>query len=354
MACCAYLHQRIFPERHPFSAAKASLRVLRKLAFPLLAFCSLSLLGGGCVASLKETYYLSAHDPDTKVTNFFRIQFKGQSWFSQAKYSTGEYDRVAVQRLFGENQLSREHLATEVNVFDAETGKRLADISAALTKAESAATSARQRDMDNLNQAIAREIGHFRARLVVQPDVFERFESVLNQAEAARQEGEKILIQSPPDLVRAGARFSTAVSMLTTIRLFVDGKVIVRFFDGAGNELDVRNKALVVFVATDASRFTEAIRQLAEAEDATQDLLLAVMGSRLQEAQMITSEVTDSNQSEAVLATQLNTLVQDASAKKIPLPEALLKAATSTADKVGIFRNADEIRGFTQGLRTSE
>lgn len=349
---CHYQH--IFPESQPFSVAITSIRVPWRLGGQLLTFFILGLLFSGCAASLKETHYLAAFDPATKVRNYFRIRFKGITWLSKAKFSTGDYDRVAVQRLFGENQLSREHLATEVDVFDPETGKRRADISAQLAQAESGHVAARQRDLDHINQAIAREIGRFRARIVAQPDVLERFEPAVNEAMRAKQEGENFLAQSPADLTRAAARFSKAVAIMAMIRLIVDGEVIVRFFDGAGNEIDVRNKALVIFVATDASRFTESIRQLAEAEDATQDLMLAVMGPRLQEAQAVANEKADSNQREAILAAQLDALIQEASAKKISLSDAVLKAATKTAGKVGAFRNADEIRGFIQGLGATE
>lgn len=98
----------------------------------------MTMLLGGCVAALKEQYYLAAHDPDTQSTNYFRITIKGDASLSSVKFSVGFYDRNAVERLFGETALEREFLSTKIDFFDAE-GKRLRDVSTQLAAANTAA-----------------------------------------------------------------------------------------------------------------------------------------------------------------------------------------------------------------------
>ena len=49
-------------------------------------------------------------------------------------------------------------------------------------------------------------------------------------------------------------------------------------------------KTLVVFVANDVSRFAEAIRQLADSEETTQQVIEIVLSRRINETKKLTAE----------------------------------------------------------------
>jgi hypothetical protein len=265
----------------------------------------------GCSASLDETYYLSAFDPAHDTHNYFRIRVDGGSIFSNAKYSVGFYDRDAVERLFGEQSLEQEYLAAKINVFD-DLGKRLNDISAQLTAARAALDTRRRESLVLANASVAGLIGEYQTRLLTRPELRETFAESIARATTAREAGEQALKESvtdPKALFTAMSKLGEAYAIMQAIRVAADAAILVRFFDGAGNEIDVRTKTQVIFVATDASRFAEAIRQLAEEEAAQQDLIQALLGPRIKEARLLAKRAAADDVVETALGKQMDEIL---------------------------------------------
>lgn len=315
----------------------------------VIAYFAMMLLGG-CVATLKESYYLAAHDPDTQSTNYFRITLKGDTSFSSAKFSVGFYDRNAVERLFGETALEREYLATKIELFG-QDGKRLRDLAAQLAAANTAEQSLRKDRLDQANSALSELIGKYRFRLASMGELLQRFGPPLDRASTLQREGEAFLKSNPSDLISASARLREAQGYLEAIRVAVDGRVLVRFFDGAGNEIDVANKTQVVFVASDASRFFEALRQLAESEAASEDMLKIALGPQIKEARWLAARAASSDSETSITQQELKAIQAElTSATNIALVKKEILRAASAASGASIeFKDQGNIRDFLRG-----
>lgn len=329
---------------------------------------TLSLLAVGCVSSLDRTYYLKTYDPHTDTANYFRITLDGDSSLSKTKYSIGFFDRSAVEVLFGESSLRRELERTKL--LDAETLDKLDRSAEQLRAAEtlvgqsSAQTGALRRLALQLHEVVAR----FRTRLALDEEMQGQFASALELAKASLLAADIALDATPVGVETAHRRLVEARGTLEALRVAVDGDVLVRFFDGAGNEIDLATQALVIFVASDVSKFSEALRQLAESEVARRNLLLTVLGPRIREEELLENrvEVADSERDRAL--TRLAEVLAgvealpgdhqgDEAAKKKALAEDLTKlrqglktAAAAAAGKSEAFGSADEIRGFAEAL----
>lgn len=264
----------------------------------------------GCSSSMREVYYLQAHDPVVGYSNYFKVEISGRACLSRAKYSVGFYDKDAVERLFGENELQREYLATSVDVFDPATGKRLTDLSSELDSAAAATTVFDKRRLENASATVAGLIERMDVQMTARPKLRGSFETALDTARLSQQAAEDLL--SNGDLAGAAAAVRKAQLILEAVRIAAEGHLLVRFFDGAGNEIDVSRKTLVIFVATDASRFAEALRQLAQADEAANDILLAVLGPRLQEAEYIAQQVASANVELGATKEQIEAMIADA------------------------------------------
>lgn len=329
----------------------------------LLAGLVVVLLQTGCYARLAEDYYLKAHDPRVDVTNYFKITLSGQIWFSKAKYSVGFYDREAVDKLFGESAFEQEFLVTRLRLFALDSDEKLKELSSTLSKLESVITTLQKEQLLIANATAAGLVEHYRTRLEADPDIKAQFSKALRRAIVARKQAEKKIAENHFDEARAKIREVQLI--LEVIRIALDSTVLVRFFDGAGNEIDVTNRTLVIFVATDIARFAEALRQLAESKEATDDLLLTVLGRRIQEAEVVATRLQLSNGMEKALSTRLNTLMGEIA--EIPKPsepdqeavrrkeietirQSILKAATALAGRGRQFENSSEIRAFAQGM----
>ncbi len=325
-------------------------QIFRRVSFiTLVAFAS-TLLFGGCVAALKESYYLAAHDPETQSTNYFRITLKGDSSLSSAKFSVGFYDRNAVERLFGETALEREYLATKIELFG-QDGKRLRDLAAQLAAANTAEESLRKERLNQANSALSELIGKYRVRLSSKGELLQQYGVALDRASTLQREGEAFLKIGSSDLIPASARLREAQGYLEAIRVAVDGRVLVRFFDGAGNEIDVTNKTQVIFVASDASRFFEALRQLAESEVASQDMLKIALGPQIKEARRLSARAASSDTEESITQDKLKAIQAElTSATAIDLVKKEILRAASAASGASIeFKTADNIRDFLRG-----
>jgi hypothetical protein len=301
----------------------------------------------GCTATLSEKYYLATHDPDSGLTNYFRITTEGNAFCSSAKYSVGFYDRTAVERLFGETSLEHEYRSTRFELFGADN-KRLNDISAQLTKVAEAQAKMGTQDLIRLNAAIAEMIARYKVRLKFVPNKAQHLEAALLDAEAYQKQARAILDgESKNELIKAQSDLRMAYGLLQEIRTAVDGRMLVRFFDGAGNEIDVTNKTQVIFVASDASRFLEALRQLAEDEVASQDVMLTVLAPRIKEAQILTAQVSASEQEQAALLTRLDAIIE--TLQKADIQEALKMAAVAVGGTGQRFSTPEDIHKFLKG-----
>lgn len=326
-----------------------SYKYLSKLSFGVIAL-SIVLLMMGCSSMLNETYYLKAYDPQTQAINYFRINLCGNSTFSKTKFSVGFYDRDAVERLFGETAISQEFLSTQVEVFDKATGKKLQDISSNLQAAKVNTQEFAKERLINVNASIAELIGQYETRLFSKKKLKEQLQQSIDRAKTLREAGEAALKGN--DLIVAMAKFREALAIMEAIRIAVDSKVLVRFFNGAGNEINVTTKTMVIFVATDVSRFAEAIRQLAESSESAQDVLRIVLGPRIQEAEAVKAKLSASNRDEGSLIKLLNEKVGNW--PKEPdvegIKTVIRETATAVAGKIGTFKDSQEIRSFIKGM----
>jgi hypothetical protein len=316
--------------------------------FGILSVLWIAIVLSGCTATLSEKYYLATHDPDSGLTNYFRITTEGNAFCSSAKYSVGFYDRTAVERLFGETSLEHEYRSTRFELFGADN-KRLNDISAQLTKVAEAQAKMGTQDLIRLNAAIAEMIARYKVRLKFMPNKAQHLETALRDAEKHQEEARKALDKAQPETIKAQSDLRMAYGLLQEIRTAVDGRMLVRFFDGAGNEIDVTNKTQVIFVASDASRFLEALRQLAEDEVATQDVMLTILGPRIKEAQMLTAQVSASEQEQAALLTRLDAIIETLTLPQADIQEALKTAAVAVGGTGQRFSTPDEIHKFLKG-----
>lgn len=291
-------------------------------------FSRLSILTGmliltGCVATLNETHYVLAYDPETNTSNYFKIDFNGSTFLSRSKFSIGEYDRTAVNRLFSEAGIRREYEQTDLKFYDV-TGQRIRDLSTQFQQAKTSAGAFRLQRLDYINSSIAELCGELLVRLKEKEDKNTLYLALLNEACMQRQQGESHL--KTPDLTKASASFGNAIGSLNTINLLYRGADIVRHFDPDGNEVDVRNQSQLVFVATDTSAFTSAVSQLVASDQATDNLLKTVLGPRIQEQKYIEKKVQSSNTQEQALKARLESHIEiannsDEAAIKKLIPE---------------------------------
>ena len=323
--------------------------------FRLILIICVALSATSCTSKLHETYYLKAHDPTTNSTNYFRIIIDGCSSQNKIKYSIGFYDRIAVEQLFAENKLQREYLSTTIDVFDKETGQRLTDLNsqlqmAAISQEETIKTTHLKQALDSGSALL----GHYRIRLKQKNDLLVEYKTSLDDAENKIETAKTALIKpsvSKSDLTTASTDLKYAHALLEGIRVAVDGELIVRFFNGAGIEMNVSALSMVIFVASDASRFTDAIRQLAEAEEVTQDILAITVGRRMQEAKLLEKRVSFSDQDqaaiEAFIAPTLETIKN--TDDRAVISQELLGLATKVAGRK--INTAEELKGFVAGMR---
>ena len=314
----------------------------------------------GCFALLDEKYVLLAVDPESETTNYFRVDLDGSTWLTSSKFSSGFYDRDAVERLFGEQSLESEFLASRVELFG-QDGKRLNDLSAQLAASRQGTLDARRAQLVLASGTLAELIGRYEIRLAETPDLQSRFRAALDKATTLRSQGESGIpatpVTDPAAIAVPLARLREAQGYLEAIRVAVDGRVLVRFFDGGGNEINAESKTMVIFVSSDASRFSEAIRQLAEEESAQRDILLSMLGPRMQEARRLAYQVAASDQEEAAISGRLNEIAAPLATG--PLAGDVLKQAISQAARVAAgagqkFEDSSEIEAFIRGLRARQ
>lgn len=293
-------------------------------------------------------------DPDTGHTNYFRVNINGTSSFSRAKFSSGTYDRRAINRLFGEMSAQREFELRKLDKYDPETLAPRKDISNQLTMASAAETAEQERVVREINRAVGRAIGRYETKLLTLGDIGERLKVPLDRVKEAHAEAKTELDKTPPEIHKAWERLEFAASILVVIRSMVEGKDVVYFFDGAGNPIDVENHAMVIFVSTDVSPFTTALRQLTDAEEARTHLIQAVMGGSIQASQFLQAKVERSNTIERALEERIATLIantaEEGSRSTKSLTENIGLIAAIVAGRPTPFANASEIRGFAEGL----
>lgn len=327
-------------------------------------FCIILLVLMGLIGctSMRQTYYLTAYDPDTEHINYFRIKLKGNSSFSKTKFSVGFYDRNAIEQLFSETSLEQEYLSSKIDILDHETGNRLNDISELLSNAKTNNLNIKIERLIQVNTTIAKLIGEFRIRIkngqnlnTVYIDSIEKAESIrviaeteLNSAITEKNENEKTAYAN-----KASAGFQNAYLTMETIRIALDSHVLIRFFDGAGNPIDVSSKTMVIFVATDISRFAEAIRQLAEAEKTTIDIMKIVFGEKIKQGRILKDDLARQKQYEASLQKRLTNMIDTLGDKPEfnDITSSILEAANAAAgSEVPIFSNSDQIIVFVKGM----
>lgn len=313
---------------------------------------SAALLVSGCASSLKDEYFVKAYDPTSGATNFFRVRIHGATTGSKTTLSAGFFDRAAVERLFGENMLAREHLGTDIKVFD-EEGNHLDDLTASLAAAETAAHAAAVRELRRVAATLSERVAQMQTQLAV-GGTDNPFLPRLNDASVAISEAETVLqaaTVSEGELSVARNRLGTAMATVRAIRIAVDGDVIVRFLDGAGNEVDVSNQVQLIFVSTDAGRFTQALRDFVAAERTRQELMQVVLAPKIQEAERIRLDLEASNGTTSATLAQL-AVVNEAMSGVTTQAQAnalLLRAANESAGTVTI-RDARDLRFHAEGL----
>lgn len=320
-------------------------------AFIVLLPCLLLL--AGCGSTLKETYYLKAYDPAERKTNFFRIRIEGQTTSSRTKFSVGFFDRSAVERLFGENLLSRQYLASDIKLFD-DKGSYNTNLETQLQSARTADDVAYREELKWIAATLNERIGQMQVRLASSHRDSPELTTKLDQAALAVSEATTKLSSTTPadgDLILARNSLFRALGIVRAIRLAVDGQVIVRFLDGAGNEVDVSNQVQLIFVSTDAGRFTQALRDLVQSDKTRQELLQVVLGPKIIEADKLRAELAVSS---AALQSRLATLVarntEVQAATTVPQAAALVLRSANEAAGAVSFKDADSIRIYVEGI----
>jgi hypothetical protein len=332
------------------------MRLLRSVFYVLAAGCVMA----GCGATIHQQHYIVAADPVVGSTNYFRVTIHGQISFSEAKYSVGFYDRDAVERLFGEAAFDRLYVAKRLSLFGLTTKEKLAELDAALEKARALVAADRQ---EQIEIAIGFAQGVLqRYEVDLKGDLSTRFTPLIAKGKVQTAAAREALKLAKGDveldkLAEAQGLLAEVNAIVQGIRVAVDGDVLVRFFDGAGNEIDVAGRTLVIFVASDAGRFAEALKQLAESEEATQNLIYAVMGDQIQEAEWIARQYEMSETKRAVenerlagIVDPLATLPDDDGKATAALTAAIQAAASTVSGGATTFGSAKEIEDFAKGL----
>lgn len=323
---------------------------------PVLGASALLILGlllSGCGSSLRETYYIKAYSPTDRSTNFFRVRIVGATTSSRTKFSVGFFDRSAVERLFGENLLSREYMGSRIEVFD-DKGSYTTELETQLTRVRGAAGKAWQDELRWIAATLSDRIGHLRVRLDLNPSTPPELKTRLEDAASAVTQAMTSLAStnaSDADISAARNHLSQSLGVTRAIRLAVDGQVIVRFLDGAGNEVDVSNQVQLIFVATDAGRFTQALRDLVQSEKTRKDLISVVLGPRIVEAERIRAQLVASTAAVRARHGVLNARNTDiqAATTVAEIKALVLRTANETAGAAS-FRDAGSIRVYIEGL----
>jgi hypothetical protein len=315
-----------------------------------IANLTIAIILSGCMASMSERHYIIAHDSETDVTNFFRVDFTGRSFLSGSKFSLGEYDRTAVNQIFSESDIKREYLAKKIDLLDKD-GKKIEDITSALDASKKASADAKKKLLENLNSSLQESLGRLKYIATGDGSIKTFLDKVLPEIDSERQKGEDELKSGGGgDLVKASSHLRRASGALTTVRNIVIGKKTVRYFDADGNELDVVNKSILVFVATDSSKFTGAISQVVESENAQKSLFLAMAGSDINEQQLLENQVKDSNVTSKALMSRIEGLIASSKGNSILQGKAIFQIAKEVAGKVSDFTDPDEIRIYSQAM----
>ena len=123
---------------------------------------------------------------------------------------------------------------------------------------------------------------------------------------------------------------------------------MVRFFDGAGNEIDAASKTQVIFVASDASRFLEALRQLAESESASQDMLKIALGPQIKEARRLSARAAASDTEDVIAQDKLKAIQNELppATDNFSVQSKILRAATAVSGSPIKLDTAVKIRDF--------
>ncbi len=325
----------------------------------------------GC-AKIDEIYYVSTENPDSGITLYYRVRIKGKASTGKAKYSVGFYDRAAVERLFAENTLEREYLSTKLDVFDPKTGNRLADLAAELERTERGYGKFLRERADNAHSTVAGLLGTYDTVLSARKGLAEAYAVPLQRARKAweqagaelKKPGSACEANDTERCVRGAlSHLREAQAILETIRIAVDGRVLVRHFDGAGNEINTDEKTLLIFVANDVSRFAEAIRQLAESEETTKDVINIVLGRKVAEVQRMQAQLRLGADDHAAKVRYMDETLKSLGEpttdqlkpeqlkhKQDKLKQTIANFAQVVSDKVGEFASAQEIRAYAEGM----
>lgn len=245
-------------------------------------------------ASLEMSHYILAYDPATQAANYFKVEIDGNTYFSKSKFSIGEYDRESVNRIFSEADLRIEALSSDISLYNA-NGERIQDLTDQLTKAKAAVAAAKIPHLIRLNTSIAGEISFYQSILAADSDAPKFLELLLAQASTLQKTGQIALTSAPPDLIEAAASLESAYQRISSARVLLNYGEGVRHFDPDGNEIDVKNMSQLIFVSTDASRFTSAIREISESKEATNAIIQTILGPKIQQQTDVKSQVDSSN-----------------------------------------------------------
>ena len=305
----------------------------------------------GCVATLDEQYYLLAYDPNTGVSNYYRVKLDGNIVASKAKYSVGQYDRESVKRLFGEATMKREYVATRLQAF-ADTDAELQELASAIGKIETSLSTLRKEQLHLAYAAGSGALERIKIALAGDDELGAQFQSAVTRAEQLRS---SILSQLGDDEkhVEALRDLRQLQAIVDAMRTALNANVVVRFFGGDGNEIDVTNKAEVVFVATDVSRFTEALRQLAESKEAGENILRIVMRDDIERSQYVSETLGREKSRETAVAARLSDLAPTDGDDLETTKTKVAKAATAIGGSTTTFVTAGEIAAYAKGVEAA-
>jgi hypothetical protein len=297
---------------------------------------------------LDQTHYLVAYDPLTDTENYFKITYDGNTFLSSSKFSIGEYDRESVNRLFSEAGIEFEYLSTKIDKYD-QAGARVRDLSSQLSNVSTAQDNEKKKHLSRLSNTLSKELGELNSLISLTPP------NKKNDVKPLIEQAEKLLVSGrlaiEKDLGEAGADLHRALGLISTTYSVLAGENRLIHIDPAGNIVDVKNKSLLVFVATDTSRFTDAISNLAESQEATNDLISTLMGPKLNEQNYVSNKKRESDIIyQAIinnLQSQIATLPETDLAK---FRESVLKLGKDATNRHGSFGGGDQLRAFSEGL----
>ncbi len=189
-------------------------------------------------SGFSERYYVRSHEGTHVKPIYYRVTIRGSAIFSTSRYSSGFFDRAAVEQLFGERQLElarqrgdlmidlaaaeRDRVAS-ANVLVARTKKLFETIA---TRAEAAASSESPQVMDQLNAMLDAAKTNWQA------------------AESAREQ-----------LIMAVLERRSSI------------------FDSAGRPVDTENQKFVIFMTANNQALADAISSIVEEQANTENLV---------------------------------------------------------------------------------